>query len=92
MAPYFGLTGSKLQAAIWAEACVAVAAFGYCSASAGGVLNMESFRQQFPQIDVLDAPESEKHDKFTLQGTSGKIDRIRMNRAANHYADMQGQS
>lgn len=69
MAPYLGLTGRALHAAIWTEALVAIMIFGYCSASAGGVLNMPTFRKQFPAIDVTDAPENEKHDKSTLQGT-----------------------
>lgn len=68
MAPYFGLTGRKLHAAIWAEAWVAVSIFGYCSASAGGVLNMPAFQAQFPSIDVANAPESEKHQRSTIQG------------------------
>lgn len=68
MAPYFGLKGRKLHAAIWTEAWVAITIFGYCSAGAGGVLNMPSFLQQFPSIDVANAPESEKHDKSTIQG------------------------
>lgn len=68
MAPYFGLTGSKLHAAVWAEACVAVAIFGYNGPAGGGVLSMPSFREQFPSIDVLDAPASEQHSKSVLQG------------------------
>lgn len=69
MAPYFGLTGRKLHAAIWIEAWVAVSIFGYCSASAGGVLNLPAFRAQFPSIDVTDAPASEAHQRSTIQGT-----------------------
>lgn len=71
MAPYFGLSGRKLHAAVWIEAWVAVSIFGYCSAGAGGVLNMPAFREQFPSIDVTDAPESQKHDKSTIQGKRG---------------------
>lgn len=68
MAPYFGLRGAKLHAAIWAQSCVSVAIFGYATASAGGVLNMESFRKQFPRMDVTDAPEDKKHDVSLIQG------------------------
>ncbi|KAF2645233.1 MFS1 putative major facilitator superfamily transporter [Massarina eburnea CBS 473.64] len=68
MAPYFGLTGTKLHAAIWAESCVSIAIFGYATASAGGVLNIPSFRKQFPLIDVTDAPENEKHRVSLIQG------------------------
>lgn len=75
MAPYFGLKGRKLQAAIWTESWVAVSMFGYCSASAGGVLNMPAFIQQFPSLDVVGAPESEKHHKSTIQGVKPSLPR-----------------
>lgn len=68
MAPYFGLSGRKLHSAIWAESWMAISIFGYCSASAGGVLNMPAFRKQFPSMDVTDAPEYLKHDRSTIQG------------------------
>ena len=68
MAPYFGLSGGKLHAAVWIESWVAVSIFGYNSAGAGGVLNSPAFRLQFPSIDVTDAPESQKHDKSLIQG------------------------
>jgi hypothetical protein len=68
MAPFFGLTGRKLQAAIWTESLLAVTTFGYCSAGAGGVLNNPWFLEQFPSIDVADAPASEKHNKSTIRG------------------------
>jgi len=68
MAPYFGLTGGKLHAAVWVESLCAIAIFGYCSASAGGVLNMPSFEAQFPGIDVSNAPASEAHHRSTIQG------------------------
>lgn len=68
MQRYFGLTGSKLHAAIWVESWVAISIFGYCSASAGGVLNMPAFQEQFPSIDVANAPKSEQHHRSTIQG------------------------
>jgi hypothetical protein len=68
MAPFFGLTGVKLHAAIWTESLLAVMTFGYCSAGAGGVLNNPWFLKQFPSIDVADAPAREQHNKSTIQG------------------------
>lgn len=68
MVLYFGLSGARLQAAIWAESCVAVATFGYSTAAAGGVLDLESFRRQFPTIDVEGAPEGDKHHRSLIQG------------------------
>ena len=73
MARFFGLRGRSLHAAVWVESWLAIMIFGYCSASAGGVLNMPAFREQFPSIDVTDAPESEKHNKSTIQGASRGI-------------------
>ncbi len=70
MAPYFGLKGRKLHAAVWSEVWVAVSIFGYCGASAGGVLNDPAFRQQFPSLDVTDALDDEKHYRSTIQGQS----------------------
>ena len=70
MAPFFGLTGRKLHVAIWMEAWVAVSIFGYCSAGAGGVLNLPAFRQQCPTRDVTDTPANEKHQRPTIQGMS----------------------
>ena len=69
MAPYFGLKGSKLHPAVWTESFFAVTIFGYCSAAAGGVLNMPAFKDQFPSIDVADAPLDQEHYKSTIQGT-----------------------
>ncbi|KAF7193680.1 Sugar transporter STL1 [Pseudocercospora fuligena] len=69
MAPYCGLKGKALHAAIWTEACFAVAIFGYNQCAAGGVLATPSFSRQFPAIDVIDAAESEKHYRSTIQGT-----------------------
>ncbi len=68
MAPFFGLTGRSLHAAIWTESLAAVMIFGYNSAGAGGVLDMPSFEKQFPTIDVANAPPSEAHQRSTIQG------------------------
>ncbi|SMR50477.1 unnamed protein product [Zymoseptoria tritici ST99CH_1E4] len=69
MSPQLILRGRWLHAAIWIEGLVAVTMFGYCAASAGGVLNMSSFQSQFEAIDVANAPESEKQHTSTIQGT-----------------------
>ena len=70
MARFFGLKGSKLHVAVWAEAFFAVAIFGYNQAAAGGLLTTPAFARAFPSIDVIDAPEAEKHHRSTIQGTS----------------------
>ncbi|KAK5172248.1 uncharacterized protein LTR77_003886 [Saxophila tyrrhenica] len=69
MQPYFGLRGSKLNAAIWALACFCIMIFGYNQAVAGGVLTSESFQKQFPQMDTVDTEGAEKKHNATIQGT-----------------------
>jgi hypothetical protein len=69
MAPFWGLKGPALHAAIWAESCVLVSIFGYNQAAAGGVLTNESFNRQFPDMDVVDATGSRKKHNSTIQGT-----------------------
>ncbi|KAF2098694.1 general substrate transporter [Rhizodiscina lignyota] len=69
MAPYFGLRGSKLHTAIWAEAFFSVMIFGYNQAAAGGVLTTASFARQFPKMDVLDTTGAQQKHNSTIQGT-----------------------
>ncbi|KAF2483998.1 MFS1 putative major facilitator superfamily transporter [Neohortaea acidophila] len=69
MAPYFGLTGRKLHAAVWIISWVAVSMFGYNGAAAGGVLNSPAFQKQFPSIDVETAPPGQAQHRSTIQGT-----------------------
>lgn len=69
MAPYFGLTGRKLHAAVWIISWVAVSMFGYNGAAAGGVLGSPAFQKQFPSIDVESAPPGQAQHRSTIQGT-----------------------
>jgi hypothetical protein len=69
MPRFWGLKGRSLHAAIWAEACVLVAIFGYNQAAAGGVLTTESFNRQFPSMDVIDATGAKKRYNSTIQGS-----------------------
>ncbi len=69
MPRFMGLRGSKLHAAIWAEACVCVSIFGYNQAAAGGVLTTESFNKQFPRMDTIDTTGAKKRNNATIQGT-----------------------
>lgn len=69
MARFWGLRGSKLALAIWAEACVGVMIFGYNQASAGGVLADASFNHQFPEMNTLDTVGSQKQHNSRIQGT-----------------------
>ena len=66
--PFWGLRGSKLQAVIWAEACINVMIFGYNQVSAGSVLNDYTFENQFPTIDALNAEGNKKKNNATILG------------------------
>lgn len=68
MAPFLGLKGRWLHAAVWMEACFGVVIFGYNQAAAGGVLTTPSFNAQFPQIDTLNTTGEQKHYNSTIQG------------------------
>ena len=70
MARFWGLKGRGLHGAVWAEACVLVAIFGYNQAAAGGVLTQENFNRQFPSMDVIDTEGAQKKYNSTIQGWS----------------------
>ncbi|KAJ5820614.1 hypothetical protein N7474_006205 [Penicillium riverlandense] len=69
MARFWGLRGSKLHLAIWAEACFGVMIFGYNQASAGGVLADVTFNKQFPRMDTLTTTGSLQSYNAKIQGT-----------------------
>lgn len=56
MATYMGLRGRALNTAISITAGLIFVAFGYGQGDIGGLITVESFRQRFPQIDVLSNP------------------------------------
>ena len=68
MQRYFGLTGRRLNAAIWAVSCVTGTIFGYNQAVAGGVLTTQSFQKQFQQINTVDTKGAQQHYNATIQG------------------------
>ncbi|KAJ5219431.1 sugar transporter [Penicillium cinerascens] len=47
----------------------AIMSFGYNQSMLGGVLTLDSFERQFPEIDLTDAAPEEKTYKSTIQGT-----------------------
>ena len=70
MQHYWGLRGSKLNAAIWGVACFCIMIFGYNQAVAGGVLTTESFQSQFPQMDTIHTTGAQQKYNSTIQGKS----------------------
>lgn len=68
MAKYWGLRGSKLNAAIWGVSCFCIMIFGYNQAVAGGLLTTPSFQEQFPEIDTINATGPEEAHRAQIQG------------------------
>lgn len=68
MARFWGLRGSRLHAAIWAEAFFGVVIFGYNQSSAGGVLGFQSFATQFPRMNTVGTSGSQKQQNSRIQG------------------------
>ena len=75
-AKYLGLVGTKLQVAIGVVAGFDFLLFGYDQGVTGGLLNLPSFYQTFPEINAsADSPEykslssAAKNHRTTIQGT-----------------------
>ena len=70
---FLGLRGTKLQVAVGVIAGMDFLLFGYDQGVTGGLLNLPSFYQQFPEIDAAsDAykalPVSQQNQRTTIQG------------------------
>lgn len=64
------LKGNRLNyVALIGVVMPAMMSLGYNQALLGGVLTMDWFQTQFPQLDVGNALPAERHHKSTLQGT-----------------------
>ncbi|GMG31756.1 unnamed protein product [Aspergillus oryzae var. brunneus] len=68
MQPYFGLRGALLnRAIIWLVVCPAFVCYGYNQGVTGGLLTLESFARQFPQMNTLTTKGAEQHYNSTIQ-------------------------
>jgi hypothetical protein len=68
MGRYWGLRGKKLSAAIWTVSMFAIMIFGFNQAVAGGLLALESFNREFPQMDTVDTTGHTQSHNSTIQG------------------------
>ncbi|KAB5518125.1 putative MFS sugar transporter [Coniochaeta sp. 2T2.1] len=67
---YFGFRGTKLQAAqIWAVILPSYILFGYNNSVAGGLLNLPSWIETFPQINTATTTGHQKTHNSRVQGT-----------------------
>ncbi|TVY82881.1 Sugar transporter STL1 [Lachnellula suecica] len=70
MAPYFGLRGKHLDAAmIWAVIMPAYILFGYNNAVAGGLLSLPAWIETFPRINTYTTTGDVKTNNSRVQGT-----------------------
>lgn len=71
MGRYFGLRGSSLNiATILLVVCPAYICFGYNLAVAGGMLTLQSFVDQFPQMDTISTKGAQNKLNSDIQGLS----------------------
>lgn len=70
MAPFLGLRGNRLNlAGLFGVMMPSFIALGYNQALLGGVLTLNAFEKQFPEISVVDAAPQEKGRTSAIQGT-----------------------
>ena len=70
MAPFFGLRGRALNAAlIWAVIMPAYILFGFNNGVAGGLLDLDSWIATFPRINTLTTTGETKSSNSRVQGT-----------------------
>lgn len=71
MAPYLSLRGSSLsRAIICLVVCPAFVCYGYNLSVAGGLLTLESFIADFPQLDTVNTVGQQQSYNSTIQGIS----------------------
>lgn len=70
MAPFLGLQGNRLNlVALFGILMPSIVSLGYNQSLLGGVLTLDAFEKQFPEISVADAVPQEKSRTSAIQGT-----------------------
>ncbi|KAJ5278598.1 sugar transporter [Penicillium angulare] len=70
MTRFFGLRGNSLNlVSLFGITMPATMSFAYNQVLLGGILTLQSFEKQFPEIDVVNAVPSAKKSKSIIQGT-----------------------
>ncbi|KAL5365780.1 general substrate transporter [Aspergillus floccosus] len=68
--PYLGLRGNALlRAAVMLVVCPTFVCYGYNMSVAGGLLTLETFNLQFPQMDTINTTGAQNHYNSQIQGT-----------------------
>lgn len=67
--PFMGFRGnSLLRAAVWLVVCPTFTCYGYNMSVAGGLLTLDAFNRQFPQMDTINTTGATQHENSTIQG------------------------
>ncbi|KAJ5086159.1 sugar transporter [Penicillium argentinense] len=70
MTKFLGLRGNRLNlVALFGVMMPSIVSLGYNQSLLGGVLTLQAFEDQFPEISVVDATPQEKSRTSTIQGT-----------------------
>jgi len=59
---------SLLRAAVWLVVCPTFTCYGYNMSVAGGLLTLDAFNRQFPQMDTINTTGATQHENSTIQG------------------------
>lgn len=71
--PYLGLRGNALlRAAVMLVVCPTFVCYGYNMSVAGGLLTLETFNLQFPQMDTINTTGAQNHYNSQIQGESSQ--------------------
>ncbi|KAL4889798.1 general substrate transporter [Aspergillus ambiguus] len=68
--PYLGLRGNALlRAAVMLVVCPTFVCYGYNMSVAGGLLTLDAFNEQFPQMDTINTEGAQRNYNSQIQGT-----------------------
>ncbi|KAJ5815746.1 hypothetical protein N7474_007523 [Penicillium riverlandense] len=68
--PYLGFRGNALlRAAVMLVVCPTFTCYGYNMSVAGGLLTLNSFNTQFPQMDTIHSTKANQLERSQIQGT-----------------------
>ena len=57
-----------LRAAVWLVVFPTFTCYGYNMSVAGGLLTLDAFNRQFPQMDTINTTGATQHENSTIQG------------------------
>ncbi|KAJ5975115.1 hypothetical protein N7481_008822 [Penicillium waksmanii] len=68
--PFMGFRGNGLlRAAVWLVVFPTFTCYGYNMSVAGGLLTLDAFNRQFPQMDTINTTGATQKENSTIQGT-----------------------